>query len=238
MRYVLIFAKTPHHKTPYDQWLAGTGVQPLILTPAEYAMGYRHMPNVHAFDNYDTNQLVEKTALNLARANQVDAVFARAEADVIRAAQLRDVLDIPGQRTASALAFRDKVIMKDHLSDGAVEIPVYRKLDSAYTAVRFTSEHGYPVVIKPVSESGSFGVRIIHGETGLDGYLAAPWRGASQIETFIPGQMYHVDGLVVNGELAFIHPFRYLNDCLSFRSNDWVANLPLNARDPLYHQGS
>ena len=137
MPSVLVFAKTPHSKTPYDQWLEGSGFEPIILTTREYAPGYAHLPQVHAFDDYDTNQLVDKTALRLARAHQVTAVFARAEADVVRAAQLRELLGLPGQHTASALAFRDKVVMKDHLAGGPVEIPVYREVDSAYTALRF-----------------------------------------------------------------------------------------------------
>ena len=118
MRHVLVFAKTPYVWTPYDRWLAGWGIEPIILTPQEYASGYRHLRHVHAFDGYDDNQLVDKAALDLARAHRVDAVFARAESDVIRAAQLRDVLDLPGQRTPSAVAFRDKVVMKDHLVGG------------------------------------------------------------------------------------------------------------------------
>ncbi|MFE1173293.1 acetyl-CoA carboxylase biotin carboxylase subunit family protein [Streptomyces sp. NPDC058773] len=234
MPHVLVFAKTPYAKTPYDRWLAGSGFVPVILTTTEFAAGYGHLAHVHAFDDYDTNQLVEKTALRLAREHAVTAVFARAEADVVRAAQLRDLLDLPGQRTASALAFRDKVVMKDHLVGGPVEIPAYRPLDSAYTALEFVAEHGYPVVIKPLSESGSLGAAIIRDEAELDACLARPWRGASEIEVFVPGQMYHVDGLVVNGEVVFAHPFRYLNDCLSFRANDWVANLPLTPQDPVY----
>ncbi|MFI9274043.1 acetyl-CoA carboxylase biotin carboxylase subunit family protein [Kitasatospora sp. NPDC052896] len=236
MRHVLIFAKTPHSKTPYDQWLEGSGIEPVILTTEEYAEGYRAqgLPHVHAFDDYDANQLVEKTALRLARTHQVEAVFARAEADVLRAAQLRDVLDLPGQRTASALAFRDKVVMKDHLAGGAVELPRYRLIDSAYTALEFVEEHGYPVVIKPVSESGSLGANIIRDEAELDAYLSRPWRGTSQIESFVEGPMYHIDGLVVADEIAFIHPFQYVNDCLAFRDNDYVASLPLVQGDPTY----
>ncbi|WP_419997510.1 ATP-grasp domain-containing protein [Streptomyces boninensis] len=241
MGSVVIFAKTPHHRTPYDQWLAGSGIEPLILTTRDYEEGYRrHLPHAHVygFDDYDVNQLVEKTALRLARAHGARAVFARAEADVLRAAQLRDLLDLPGQRAESALAFRDKVLMKDHLAavhaPGPVGLPAYRLLDSAYTAVEFAEAHGYPVVIKPVSESGSLGARIIHSERELDRYLASPWRGASEIESFVPGQMYHVDGLVLHGQLVLAHPYRYLNDCLSFRSNDWVANIPLSPQDPRY----
>ncbi|MCB5180376.1 ATP-grasp domain-containing protein [Streptomyces antimicrobicus] len=234
MRHILVFAKTPHARTPYDQWLAGSGIVPVVVTPTEYAAGYAHLPHVHAFDDYDTNQLVDKTALRLAREFRVEAVFARAEADVLRAAQLRDLLDLPGQRTESALAFRDKVVMKDHLAGGPVEVPAYRRLDSAYDALEFVAEHGYPVVVKPVSESGSLGTAVIRDEAALDSYLARPWRGVSEIETFVPGQMYHVDGLVVGGEVVFVHPFRYLNDCLSFRDNDWVASLPVAPQDPAH----
>ncbi|MEU2392502.1 ATP-grasp domain-containing protein [Streptomyces sp. NPDC007369] len=236
MNHVLVFAKTPYGKTPYDQWLAGSGIAPVILTTTEFAPGYGHLPHVYAFDDYDTNQLVDKTALRLARdpGLRVRAVFARAEADVVRAAQLRQLLGLPGQHTASALAFRDKVVMKDHLAGGPVEVPVYRLLDSAYAAVEFTAEHGYPVVIKPVSESGSLGAAVIRDEAELDAYLARPWRGAAQIETFVEGQMYHVDGLVAGGEVVFVHPFQYVNDCLSFRSNDWVGCLPLSPQDPRY----
>nr|AIA10717.1 unknown Function [uncultured bacterium] len=72
MRHVLVFAKTPYVWTPYDRWLAGWGIEPIILTPQEYASGYRHLRHVHAFDGYDDNQLVDKAALDLARAHEPD----------------------------------------------------------------------------------------------------------------------------------------------------------------------
>jgi hypothetical protein len=234
MRHVLIFAKTPYDKTPYDTWLASSGIAPIILTTEEYATGYAHLPHVYEFRDYDGNQLVEKAALRLGRAHRVEAVFARAEADVVRAAQLREVLALPGQRHASARAFRDKVVMKNHLAGTTVETPRFRLLDSAYTAVGFVAEHGYPVVIKPVSESGSLGACVIRDEAELDAYLSRPWRGTSQIETFVRGDMYHVDGLVIDGTIEFIHPFRYVNDCLSFRDSEWLATVPLSKTDPAY----
>ncbi|WP_414168541.1 ATP-grasp domain-containing protein [Streptoverticillium reticulum] len=239
MRRILVFAKTPYSKTPYDRWLEGTGIEPVVLTTDGYAEEYRrHLRHVYAFADYDTNQLVDKTALRLARELGVEAVFARAEADVLRAARLRDLLDLPGQRTASALAFRDKVVMKDHLKDhlagGPVGLPDYRQVESAYTVLEFVEEHGYPVVVKPVSESGSLGAAVIRDEAELDAYLASPWRGTSMVETFVEGQMFHIDGLVAGGEVVFVQPFRYVNDCLSFRSNDWVASLALEPGNPVY----
>lgn len=235
-KHILVFAKTSYSKTPYDQWLANTGIEPIILAPEDTAATYQHLPNVHGFANYDHNQMVEKMALRLGRSHSLVGVFARGEADVIRAAQLRDVLDLPGQRTESALAYRNKVIMKDHVRKSGILMPKYRALDSAYTALQFVEEHGFPVVIKPQAESGSYGTHIIHDERELDSYLASAQRGPAEIETFIDGEMYHVDGLLINGQLVFIHPFKYINTCLSYRKNEFVGTRTVSPSDPLYQR--
>lgn len=233
-KHVLIFAKTAYAKTPYDQWLAGTGMTPLILTTEEFAPGYRHMGRVYSFADYDRNQLVEKTAYELARKFPLAAVFARAEADVIRASHLRERMGVQGQGVASATAYRNKVTMKDRLRGCGVESPNYRALASAYDALEFVEKHGYPVVIKPTSESGSFGTHIIKNREELEKYLARPFPGEMEIEAFVAGEMYHVDGLIADGRLAFIHPSKYLNDCLSFRKNEYLGSFALSPASPLH----
>jgi len=233
-KHILIFAKTAYSKTPYDQWLAGTGIEPIILTTEEFAPGYRHLPNVHAFSEYDRNQCIAKTALEIGRKTPLVGVFARAEADILRAAELRELLSLPGQRPGSALAFRNKVLMKDTLRHSGVLLPHYRALDSAFTAIQFIEKYGYPVVIKPFSESGSSGVHVIRNEADLDRYLAQPASGEMEIETFVEGQMYHVDGLILDGELVFIHPFEYINTCLAFRMNEANGTFTLSSAHPAY----
>lgn len=233
-KHVLIFAKTKHEKTPYDQWLAGTDIIPIILTPSEYADSYGHLPHVYAFDNYDQNQLVEKTAFELGQRLDLIAVFARAEADIIRSAQLREVLNVQGQSVPSALAFRQKVLMKDYLQDSKVQIPAYAALTSAYTAIQFIKDHGYPVVIKPVSESGSLGTHIITCDEDFQAYLQNPQPWTMEIETFVEGQMYHIDGLIIDGEVKFITPFRYVNDCLSFREGRYIGHCSVKPEEAVH----
>lgn len=232
--HVLIFAKTPYERTPYDQWLEGTGITPILLAHEDCADGYRHLPEVYSFSDYDRNPAVAQTALEIARSRPLKAVFARAEADVIRAAQLREFMDIPGQHKASALAFRDKVIMKDALRKSGVELPTYTALDSPYSAFRFASERGFPLVIKPRTESGSWGTQIVRDEATLDQALKSVDWGRAEIETYVEGQMYHIDGLVIDGEIAFIHPFQYVNDCLSFRKDEYVGSLSVSPDDLVY----
>lgn len=235
-RHVLIFAKTPRAKTPYDEWLAGSGIEPLILATDECAASYAHLPEVHGFASYDQNQLVEKTALALARRHTLVGVFARGEPDIIRAAQLRELLGLPGQHTASALAFRNKVIMKDQLRGAGVQLPAYQAVDSAYRVLAFVAQHGYPVVIKPSTGSGSYGTYVIRDEVELDHYLAQAPRIDMEIERFVEGPMYHVDGLILDGEIVFISPFRYVNDCLSYRKSEFLGFHTVGATDPLYQR--
>ncbi len=232
--FVLIFAKTSHKKTPYDQWLVGTGIKPIILTASEYAASYSHLPEVYAFDNYDKNQLVEKTADEIGKSRNLVAVFARAESDIIRAAILRERLDIEGQDLFSAIAFRNKVIMKDLLKNSGVLLPEYTAIDSAYSIIDFIDKHGYPVVIKPVSESGSLGTHIIRESEDLELYLKNPIQSEIEIENFVAGQMYHIDGLVIEGEIKFIVAFQYVNDCLSFREGRYIGHCSVSPEDPAH----
>lgn len=54
-------------------------------------------------------------------------------------------------------------------------------------------------------------------------------------EGFIDGVMYHVDGLFVDGRIRFIQPFKYINDCLSYREDMFIGNVPLEKDDSTYH---
>jgi hypothetical protein len=233
-QYILILAKTDYQKTPYDSWLAGTGITPIILTTEEFAPGYQHMEYVQQFANYDRSQLVEKVAYKLGREFDLVGIFARGESDIIRAARLRERLGLPGQKMESALAYRDKLVMKDHLRGKGVRLPTYQPVNSVVDIVDFIERNGYPVVIKPLSESGSFNVCIVGDEQALDAYLANPPQASMEIETFVEGKMYHVDGLMIDDKNVFVRPFQYVNDCLSFRKNEYIGNSILPPEHPLY----
>lgn len=233
-KYVLIFAKTAHVKTPYDVWLKDSGVEPIIFTSEDFVDGYCDIQFVFEFANYDTNQLIEKKALQLASRFSFVAIFARAEADIIRAAKLRELLNLPGQNIGSALAYRNKIVMKNHLRDSGIKLPQYQIAQDGCEVVKFVESHGYPVVLKPFSASGSFNTFIINNEPQLDLYLQNPPAVEMEIETFIDGKMYHVDGLIVNGEINFIQPFEYVNDCLSFREDKYIGNVTVSPDNPVY----
>jgi hypothetical protein len=46
--------------------------------------------------------------------------------------------------------------------------------------------------------------------------------------------MYHIDGLIVNGEIVCIQPFKYINTCLSFLKNEYAGSCTISPNNSLY----
>lgn len=236
-KYILILVKTSYTKTPYDKWLLKSDVEPILIVSSEYAKEYEHMENVYSFDKYTDDNLVEKKVIEIGEKFNLVGLFARAESDIIRAAKLREMLNLSGQKMESALAFRNKVIMKDYLKNSNITLPNYSHIASPATVLDFSKKHGFPIVIKPVSESGSTGVSILNNENELNYYLESNSFASyadMEVEEFIEGQMYHIDGLLINGEIVFIQPYKYINDCLEYRQNNYLGGRTISPDEKIY----
>lgn len=230
---VLVLVNSEYEDTPYDTW-AGDDVRLHLLVAEEKAAGYAHLPRVQSFPDYRTNGNVERTALELARRVRFDAVVARAEPDVLRAGRLRQLLGTPGQDFASARAFRDKHVMKQLVDAAGIAVPAFAPVDSALDVLAFVDRYGLPVVVKPRLGSGSLGVTVVRTRADLESLLTSGVEDRGLlVEAFVPGEMYVVDGLVVNSRIVTVHPSRYLNDCLSFQRGEFLGNRLLAADNPL-----
>jgi hypothetical protein len=244
---VLILHRGPLEHSPYDEWLADYDGDVLLLASREQlelagerlprASGYRH---IEAVSGYDVSGRVELRALELARAHGVRHIVACQERDLERAAQLREILGLPGQRLASATAFRDKVTMKELARAAMVPVAPYAEVECATDLVAFARTHGFPLVVKPRNGGGSVDLRILAGAAELDALLAAgPLFGPGQqpnliVEAFVPGSMCHVDGLVVDGRIVFAWPSQYLYALASFKDDpDGRFDVTLDRDDPL-----
>lgn len=244
-----------HHRgslagAPYDRWLADYDGDVLLLASAEHLRlvgeelprehGYRHL---EAIEGYETSGRVEARALELAREHDVRYVIACQEQDLERAAQLREILGLPGQTYASVLPFRNKVLMKDILVAAGVPVADYASVECAVDIVAFAERVGYPIVVKPRDAAGSIGVRILNSPSELDEYLAgeADGQGRGQsnlmVESFVPGSMCFVDGLVVDGKITYGWAARYLFAVAGFAADRGGRHsVTLDRDDPLAHR--
>lgn len=169
----------------------------------------------------------------LHREKRIDRVVAAHEFDLVKAGQLRDYLGLKGQSEASALAFRDKVLMKEYAA-ASLDVPRFTRVRHVFDLIDFKEKHGFPFVVKPVDSAGSVGVRIIREHNDFEGLLQGGLSAGLEAECYVEGDMYHVDGLYEPNQLRLCSVSKYMNGCLAFRHNDFLGSAMLDYDDPLF----
>lgn len=169
-------------------------------------------------------------------------VLALVEEDLLRAARLREAWGLVGpehQSIESALAFRDKLIMKGLAARAGLAVPTHAPVADALDVARFVAAHGFPVVLKPRRGVSSINTHVLRSDADVralaTGALGAASFGVTdvEVESFVRGAMYHVDGLVVGGVPVLVWPSRYLTACIDFAANGFLASVSLDPNDPV-----
>lgn len=159
-----------------------------------------------------------------ARHGRIERIIAMSEFDLDLAADLRARLGVPGPAPQATRLVRDKLAMKQRVNAAGIRVPrVSPALDPA--AVHdFVREVGFPLIAKPRTGAASQGVQKIETPGALERALRALDPAQDELEEFVAGAIYHVDGLVAAGRLVASRPARYLNTCL-----DFALGLPLGS---------
>lgn len=215
---ILILNRVPHDIAPYEEWLAGLDEDVILLTAVDYESGFNPSDYAYfeSFSNYNDNANVELRAIQLYEKFRYRAVIGLSERDVLRAAYLRQRFGLAGQHWESAWNFRSKIQMKDLARAHNLPCPIYRKVEHSFDLIEFIEEHGFPVVLKPIDSAGSVGTTVIEMQQELEDLLARGVPENWEVEKFVQGDLYHVDGFVYNGEIVFTSVCKYVESCLSF----------------------
>lgn len=217
---------------PFESWLDSLNEDLLVLTTEKRSKEI-DFPVVKGFKNYEENGLIEISAAELFNKYGYHTVISTSEYDVYRAAKIREYLGITGQNVDSALAFRDKVIMKQYLKDHGINVPSFQKIDSAIDLYNFAEENGYPIIVKPRDGSGSEGVHKLATLEELKRFVENHQLNNLEVESFVEGDMYHIDGLYLQREVVFSWPSKYINGCLSHKNEGYNGSYLLGEHNPL-----
>ena len=198
-------------------------------------------PSLHVIyvDSYLNSGQIELAALNYHGISPFDCILALEEIDILRAAQIRKSLDLKGQSLDSAQVFTDKLLMKAALEKAKINVPPYEHVSSILDVTKFINKQGYPVVVKPSSATENKGVFILKNEQDLETLaqssdlfnFESPW--AVEVESFVKGTLYHVNGLVSGGKIIYIWPSVYLQQPIDLNQGLSAASYTLSSTNPL-----
>lgn len=141
----------------------------------------------------------------LARSRRIDRIVPLDDYDVETAASLREHLRLPGIGETLVRYFRDKLAMRMAADAAGIPVPNFVPIFNYDHVREFMERVPPPWVLKPRSEAGAMGIKKIHEPEEL-------WRRLDQlgdeqsfflIEQYVPGDVYHVDGIVSEGDVVF-----------------------------------
>jgi argininosuccinate lyase len=137
------------------------GLRPVLLTRDADRYPYVAQDGIDA-RLLNTGDLA--AVLNACAALQADGglagVASSSEYFVSTAAQAAAKFGLPAADGAAIARCRDKEAQRQALAAGGVPVPAFQAVADVQSAVRAAEGIGYPVVLKPVSGSGSVGVRL------------------------------------------------------------------------------
>lgn len=167
-----------------------------------------YMPDVDKVWNRDD---VIKGVSYVARTRQLDLIVALDDFDVETAAALREHLRIPGMGETTARYFRDKLAMRQRALEAGVPVPAFSPVVNHATAAEFMRTAPGPWLLKPRLSASALGIKKIAHADELWPALDALGDQQSYylLETFVPGDVYHVDSLVSKKKVIFAIASRY-----------------------------
>jgi predicted ATP-grasp superfamily ATP-dependent carboligase len=235
MRIVIINQFSPQ-RVDYLKAMEDQNPEVILLTRNKHEEKFKSFfPKTIGFENFEDNDYVYSYINDLHTKNPIDRIVATHEFDLVKAGQIRDFLSIPGQNSESAIAFRDKYVMKELLKN-VIKTPIFKKVNNVVDLLNFKQINGYPFVLKPVDGAGSVGVKVIKDNLDFESILKKGIKENSMAETFIEGEMYHVDGLFSDGKLLLSCPSIYINGCLAFQEEKYVGSIMLDKENSLFER--
>ncbi len=147
----------------------------------------------------------------MCRGEVIDYILPLDEFEVELVALLREHLRLPGTGVTAIRNFRDKLVMREKTHQSGILVPPFVGIMNYDDLRAYLERVPPPWVLKPRTEAGSMGIS--KPQDAEEVWRALDKLGDRQsyylLEQFIPGDVYHVDSLTVDGEIVFVSVQKY-----------------------------
>jgi hypothetical protein len=154
---------------------------------------------------------VLNTVLYLARTHRIDRIVALDEFDLEVAALLREHMRLPGLGETHTRFFRDKLAMRTQARRMGVLVPDFTGIFNHDDVSAFLASTQGPWLLKPRTSASAIGIRTISSPEDLWPILdeLGDLQSHHLLECFVPGEVFHAEGVTWNGALIFEAPCKY-----------------------------
>ena len=153
-----------------------------------------------------------------------DRIISLSEYELLDAARLRQLFNVPGPSVDAVLKVRDKLLMKECVGNAGLHVPRNCSLEKLLNGnAKFDDAK---LVLKPIDGASSENVCIfdstkellhcINTNSSSIALLNAGGYKGFEVEEFISGEILHFDGLVESGKVKVLVASQYIGTCLAY----------------------
>ncbi len=244
---ILILHRIPYHKIDYHRGIdhnvhnvvyLGTAAA-LKSIPADLNCQQWQRPGVDKTAVEAINVLTERGEKE---GESFDCVISLSEYELMSAAIVREHFSIAGATVAQTDMVRNKLLMKQAVE--AADLVVPQNLSLADFAVAEQVKWQGDTVLKPVDGASSENVLVFDSPELLSAALVNNTTGIEQldggdydnyqVEQFITGEILHIDGLILNGDLKLVVTSQYIGSCLAFAHGSPLGSVQIETTDEIH----
>jgi hypothetical protein len=180
--------------------------------------------------------LLMKGVGGLMKNHKIESIIALDDYDVEKATYLRENLRIPGMGQTTGRFFRDKLAMRIKAQDSGIKVPPFSPLFNDDDINQYADHIPAPWVLKPRSEASAHGIIKVENKESLweNIHKLGDNRLYYLVEQFKPGDVYHADGLMLDGKNIFCAVSKYLSTPMEISQGGGIfrsANLKYGSDD-------
>lgn len=177
--------------------------------PRDILTGLHTMP-----PNSDQDLTPEQTLpyiANLMRHIPIARIVPLDEFDLETAALAREHLRLPGLGQTATRFFRDKLAMREAAARAGIPVPEFSSVANHDALWQFLSTTEGPWLLKPRWSASAIGIHKFSSPNDVWPLLEKLGDAATNhlVERFVPGDIFHVEGITFNGNILFAAPHKY-----------------------------
>lgn len=175
-----------------------------------------YFDEIRYIDTLESREQIHMHISEIRSSSVIAALLTPGENAIEIGGEIRSAYGIQGLQRNQAEAVRNKWIMKQMLKQRGIRTSATAIAICEKDYYDFTSQQGYPIIVKPLSGYGTINTYKLCNQDELVQYIQKQRVDGQRdlLEEFIMGTEFHCDSIVSGGTVVFSSVSQYLYNCL------------------------